>query len=455
MKFDIKRALTNNIGIKLLAILFALSLWLVVVNVDDPEQTRSFTAVVTVVNDEALLNSGKYYEIKDGINTVTFRVTAKRSIIEKLSNSNFVAKADMNYLEAGTRVPVEVSAKEYAGNISISSKQLYLYVELENKLSNSYIVNAKTTGTPANGVVIDSVEVNPSLITITGREPEVEKIAYAEAVIDVDGMSADVTLGVMPVFYSADGEVVDVSGLELSNQLVDVTVNFVSMKTVDVSVRTSGQLSDDLVLSSITVDPVSIALKGEPQYLNDVTGITIPDSVINLSEVTGSFSTVVDICAYLPEGVSLVDSTQNMVTIYVNMEGEVSSTVAMPKSNITIANLASGLEATVTDGNVETHLFGNADALASFDKTQLTGYIDCTGLNAGEHTVVLHYDTIDGITVQNTTINIRITRVGGDSESKATPTPTPTEETTDDSTEPIDKPKATETPEPTKTTEAN
>ena len=44
LRTKIKRALTTNIGLKLLALLFALGLWVVVVNVDDPTQTRTFAA---------------------------------------------------------------------------------------------------------------------------------------------------------------------------------------------------------------------------------------------------------------------------------------------------------------------------------------------------------------------------------------------------------------------------
>jgi hypothetical protein len=50
MKQKILKALTKDVGLKILAVVFSFLLWLVVVNIDDPKQTRTFTAVVSVTN---------------------------------------------------------------------------------------------------------------------------------------------------------------------------------------------------------------------------------------------------------------------------------------------------------------------------------------------------------------------------------------------------------------------
>ena len=57
----IKDIFTNNLGLKLLALVFSIALWIIVVNVDDPSQSKNFTATVQVINAEVLANQGKYY----------------------------------------------------------------------------------------------------------------------------------------------------------------------------------------------------------------------------------------------------------------------------------------------------------------------------------------------------------------------------------------------------------
>ena len=55
---QIQTFLTKNVGLKLIAIVSASLLWLLVVNLDDPTQSRNFTATVTVENEDVLTDAG-------------------------------------------------------------------------------------------------------------------------------------------------------------------------------------------------------------------------------------------------------------------------------------------------------------------------------------------------------------------------------------------------------------
>ncbi len=55
----LKNLLTNNIGLKFLSVLFAMILWLVVVNIDDPDKTSTFTTNITIANENAIADMGK------------------------------------------------------------------------------------------------------------------------------------------------------------------------------------------------------------------------------------------------------------------------------------------------------------------------------------------------------------------------------------------------------------
>ena len=53
------KTLTNNIGFKLLAVVFAFVLWLVVYNIDDPVKAKSYTANVTIANSSVITDMNK------------------------------------------------------------------------------------------------------------------------------------------------------------------------------------------------------------------------------------------------------------------------------------------------------------------------------------------------------------------------------------------------------------
>lgn len=409
MKQKILKALTKDVGLKILAFVFAFLLWLVVVNIDDPTQTRTFTSVVTVTNADVLKNAGKLYEIKDGVNTVSFRVTAKRSIIEKLSPSDFSAVADMKDLENEERIPVTISAKSYANSVSISSKQNYLYVELEDEITERFVINAETTGKSDTDLEVETVTCSPTVLTVTGPEEIVNSIEKVVATANISGVTGDFTESVIPKFYDKDGELVDAKELTLSVSTVGVSVHFVNTKTVDIVVKTSGTLSADLKLGSIKTDPSSVMVIGEASALNNVANITIPDSVINLSNITGSFMTTVDISSYLPEGVELTEGTSSKVTIYVLMEEEVASTAHVTTDNIELRNVPEGLSATLTTDKITVNVYGTQSAIDALNASDIKGYIDCSGLSAGDgQNVVLQFENPDGITVQNTSVTVNV-----------------------------------------------
>ena len=65
-----KEKLLNNAGIKIISVLFAIMLWLLVVNTEDPIVTRDFKDIkVQVINEEEISEIDKVYEIVEG-NTV-------------------------------------------------------------------------------------------------------------------------------------------------------------------------------------------------------------------------------------------------------------------------------------------------------------------------------------------------------------------------------------------------
>ncbi|SDB38259.1 YbbR domain-containing protein [Pseudobutyrivibrio sp. YE44] len=409
MNQKIINALTKNIGLKLLAVMFSFVLWLVVVNIDDPKQTRTFTSVVSVSNEDVLTQAGKLYEIKDGVNTVSFRVTAKRSIIEKLSPSDFSAVADMNNLENEERIPVTIAAKSYASYITISSRQNYLYVTLKDLSTERFVINAQTTGTLEPELAVQEVSCSPTVITVSGPQDVVDKIDSVVATANITGVTSNFTENVIPKFYDEKGETVDSKNLNLSVSTVSVSVNFVNTKAVDITVKTSGSLAPGLTLGSIKTDPSSVMIIGEAGALNDVSTITIPDSVINLSNLTGSFTTTVDISSYLPEGVQLAEGTSSKVQIYVTMQNENASTIEVPAANISFHNLGHGLAASLDAETVTVNVFGTDEALAALKAGEVKGYIDCSHLTVGEgQNAVLVFENTDDVTIQNTSVSVTV-----------------------------------------------
>ena len=129
-----KERLTNNIGLKLLSLFLAFFLWLLVVNVSNPEVERSKEVQVEIVNEGVLTAAGQTYEIV-GKNTVTVSYRVRTLDEYRISSSDFRAYIDLEDLYDVTgAVPVSVEVvghKELIDSDSVSIKPNVIHVETE------------------------------------------------------------------------------------------------------------------------------------------------------------------------------------------------------------------------------------------------------------------------------------------------------------------------------------
>ena len=58
-----KQKLTNNLGLKILAVLFSACLWMISININDPISQESYSISVQMLNSGALTTAGKYVEV--------------------------------------------------------------------------------------------------------------------------------------------------------------------------------------------------------------------------------------------------------------------------------------------------------------------------------------------------------------------------------------------------------
>ena len=409
---------TDNVGLKAIALISAALLWLLVVNLDDPKQSRNFTATVNVINEEVLTDEGKYYELPNG-NTVTFRVTARRSVIEGLSSSDFTAEADMKYLEDDTRVPIEISAKRNSNQISISSKTHYLTVTVGDTAETTFMIHATSTGDPGDGFEVGSITVTPDVISVFGPADVVSSIENVAVAVDVSGQVEDITVKGVPKLYNSDGQEIDKTGLELSEDSVEVFVDLLSVQEVGLAVETSGSLSDGLELEEIKTDPEKVLLRGQAEVLNNLTILTIPAGVIDLDEIKDDFETTIDISSYHPAGVSMAKNSSSQVKVLVNVVSHDSAIFDVKTSNLTVQNLSPGLICKFRDKTVEVAIDGLESALSELDAKTITGSVDASGLSEGVHSVAVTLDLDEGLEARTATTDIIVSFPGDlDDEKK-------------------------------------
>lgn len=380
------KTLVNNLGLKIIALIASGILWLVVVNINDPEVAKQFTCAVVVENDQVLRNMGKTYEIVDG-STAVFTVRANRSVMNNLSNSDFKAVANMENVEDLQYVPIEITATRSASQLQITKRTQNLEISVEDIKSGQYIISAQQEGEPADGCVVGTLSVSPNVLKVSGPESIVSQINKVVATIDVDGMTADLSDGVIPVLYDEDGAVIDTTKLTLNLTTVTVTAQILNVKEVGISFTTMGTPAEGYHVAEVVHSPETIEVMGESAVLNELNEITVPAEVLDVTDATSDLEKDVDISAYLPDGVSLVNASEKNIHVTAVLETAIEKEFDLPTANITITNLPSGMEAEFESDTVPVKITGYASDLEDINADTLTATIDVSGQKAGGHVV--------------------------------------------------------------------
>lgn len=413
-----KKSLTNNIGLKLLAFLFAFMLWLLVVNIDDPVDTKTFDSIpVTIEHAEVVTQDQRSYQVLDGTDTVSVTVSATRSVLEKISAENIVATADMRELYLESQIPIEITIPGYEFE-SATANPRNVQVKIEQNKSDTFPITVTTTGTVRDGYVLGNVQADPERVTVNGPESVIDQISKVVAEVNVSGLSSDSSIDATLTYYDADNN--EISAEQLANNLgttgVKVNVTLYHTARIPVTVDTSGvTAADGYTISEVSWTPEEIQLAGEEDVLEALKEIRIPADAIDITSISQRTEKTVDITPYLPEETRLVDENGNNILVTARVAKEGTKSFDIPVGSITVNNLDDDLTISGygSGDDLEVHIGGPQAQLDSLELGDLTVSIDLTSCTkAGEYevpvTITLPSDASDCSVETSVTVKVTL-----------------------------------------------
>ena len=381
----------KNLGLKILALIISVILWYVVLNINDPTVSKSFSCAVSVENADYLTNQGKTYEIVNG-STAYFNVKAPRSIMKNLASSDFKAVADMENLQNMSYVPIEVTATRYTSQVEIIRRTERLEIETEDLMSGQYIIMPDSRGVPAEGCIVGGLSVSPNVLKVSGPASVVQSISKVSAVIDVQDVATNISDRVIPTLMDEEYNVIDTTKLTLNLSSVIVRADILNTKEVALVVNAAGEPREGYKMVNLSYEPKSCFVMGDSASLNSLQTIVIPEDVLDVTDATSDIHTVVDISAYLPEGVSLVNAADKNVAVDIEIEAAVSRNFRIPTANITVNGASSNMEAIFPEEEIQVSITGLREDLDLLNPQDITGSIDVSGFAPGEHKANLVLD---------------------------------------------------------------
>ena len=409
-----KKIIFNNIGLKILALLIAVIVWWVVMNIDDPLVKKTINGVsVELRNDDDLIDKGYIYEVESG-NVIAITVWAPESVAKELKSSDFIAYADLSQLSPLTdtaNITVECVKSDVKNDIKeITSKIQVVKLSIDNKQTAEVPVTTAIVGNPAENYVIGDISISQNKIDITGAASVIEKIVRAEIKYDVSNMMQSVNEMVTPVFYDENNNVVDTGAIQLSRNSLRLSVVINPTKWIGVTINPSVTVADDykMVGYSLSFDQVKIA--GTQESLANISAIDLPSDAIELTDVTESQDCVVNLANYLKASYKIVSGTTEL-TVHIDIEPMVVKSYIVRKNGIAVNNLGDGLEAQIEDSYIEVKVKAIQEVHDSFNMDVLNPNIDLKGYGPGEYEVpvILSEDLNNYILAGNVTVKVNIT----------------------------------------------
>ncbi len=413
-----KDLLTKNLGLKIISVLGAFFLWLVVVNVDDPVISKTYTGIpVEVLNEDVLSSQGKCYEIL-GNQTINVVVVAHRSVIDGMSRDYIKATADMKSLTSLDTIPIEVRSTRYSDRIdSVTTRESNLKLGIENIAEIDMPVSVGYEGEPEEGFILAGVDNALSKVTVSGPESLVKQVVKIMAVADIKGINRDYTVTEPLAAYDEKGDKIDDDRLTLSRTVTEITYLIYATKTIPISSGYSGNPMPGYgTTGSVVTEPSSAVIAGRGENYDDMDVIYISPDKVSIEGASGEVNTVVNITDCLPTGVMFASPEfVPEVRVTVEIAQNKHKTIEVPLSNITIGNVPDGYIASIVDiGHaVPVDVQGIGDEFERYSGDLAIGMIDATSLVArnpehsdgeiptGECDGTVQFDFPPGVTLTN------------------------------------------------------
>lgn len=248
------RRLFANLGIKVLALLLAMVVWLFIAS--GRVAYREVAAPVQLKGvPEGVMVDGPEPE------NVSLRVAGKGRDLFRVRPEDFRVVINMSGKEVGTHVfdltPGDVI---YSGGAGVKVEEILsekaVIVELERRVTKAVPVKVDFSGSPRSGYYLGLAEVEPPRATLYGSAAVLEKVRAVSVAVDVEGRDAPF---VTEVRIRAPAGITMVGGDEAR---VAVPVGRGERRTVSgVRVATRGA---DAGTYELTPNEVSVTIEGEP-----------------------------------------------------------------------------------------------------------------------------------------------------------------------------------------------
>jgi len=355
-----KNNLKRNTRIKVIALLSAMVLWMYVMAIVDPEDTKLFENIpVTVTNAEELQDDDLIVYPETDL-VADIYITGNLSDLQKISEDDIHIYGSINNpIEGKNYLYLKVNTTK---QVSYEFKSDFIVVKLEKLVHQEKNINSEIIGEYKDDV--DTVTLQQSVVNISGPRVLTDQVDYINATVQVDSKDKDkLTKRVKLIPVDTDGK--EVKGVSLDMKTINAEVSFLEEKQVPINI----QLKDENVdTKAYELTSEVIMIKGKKEVLDKI-------NYINTQKIDSTdigVSQKIDLI--IPDGVTTEETT---TIVKPKDEKSLIQRLVYNNSEIELRNNTEEIKASdlnIPDSiNVEVQL---GDTNAKLSKSDINLYID-------------------------------------------------------------------------------
>lgn len=383
--------LHKNTKIKIISLLSAIVLWMYVMAVVDPEDTKLYENIpITITNLNEIKDLGLVVDPDDNLVTSVY-IKGKLSDLQKISANNIdVYGTVSNPIEGQNQLYLRASVND---KVTTEFKSDTIVINLEKSIEEEKNITVNITGVYKDNV--DKVDLDKTKVVVSGPRSSVDSVKYVQATFDANKESVD-TKSTELELKALDSEMNEVDHVTLEFNKVTAKVSYFQQKQVKINPIFSSNESNLVQDQDFTIIPSEINIKGKSDVINNIDSINT--KMINVDEL-GTNNKIVDLD--IPDG---INADKDSVTIkLINKNKTKNSTFVYSGDDISLLNNEE--DVSINDFEIPDDIIvkiqydNDSDKIS---KNDLKLYLDLSeGIVSGTRYAITHNDiNVKSITIE-------------------------------------------------------
>lgn len=373
--------LKYNSKIKIISLLSAMVLWMYVMAIVDPEETKLFENIPVTITNKNELNERDLVIYPEQDLTTNIYVTGKLSNLKKVTKDDINVYGQINNpLEGNNEIYLKVSTSQ---RVNYDFKNPVMIVTLEKIISEDKSIKVDITGSGKNNVDNIMLQDNIDKVSISGPRSLVNKVKRVVGTVKVSGESNNFSQSIKLEPVDANGKVVE--GVELEKDSVNVNIILLAQKTVPIILKLSDNSESGV---NYTMSQNTVTIKGKKDIVDSINNIETQP--VKLSEILPGTSK--DIYLQVPSGITI---ETKYITINKNSEENTLEEYMYTAKDIEIRNNTENIDKSkIKIPNSINVSIEYLQSEGSINKDDIKLYIDLNEVSLEDNTCKIKYESI-------------------------------------------------------------